>query len=180
MVTLMEGLREAEENILECLGSGHRLLYNLAATKKLASIKKQHEEIVEGLVLILSFPRSKCNFFLLVVFFFLWEISAWSNDILEVILFISNKIFVWKGKDIIKRNCFLVTPGEGRVTSVLCKGTPFGCFQLVTKILKQKATQGKKTVLIVSWQKFIKRFIFICLQVTLQYLSIVCLKNCVC
>lgn len=48
MVTLMEGLREAEENILECLGSGHRLLYNLAATKKLASIKKQHEEIVEG------------------------------------------------------------------------------------------------------------------------------------
>ena len=27
--------------------------------------------------------------------------------------------------------------------------------------------------LIVSWQKFIKRFIFICLQVTLQYLSIV-------
>lgn len=51
MVTLMEGLREAEENILESLGSGHRLLYNLAATKKLASIKKQHEEIVEGLVL---------------------------------------------------------------------------------------------------------------------------------
>lgn len=48
MVTLMEGLREAEENILESLGSGHRLLYNLAATKKLASIKKQHEEIVEG------------------------------------------------------------------------------------------------------------------------------------
>lgn len=48
MVTLMEGLREAEENILECLGSGHRLLYNLAATKKLASIQKQHEEIVEG------------------------------------------------------------------------------------------------------------------------------------
>lgn len=68
-MTLMEGLREAEENILECLGSGHRLLYNLAATKKLASIKKQHEEIVEGLVLILSFPRSKCNFFLPVVFF---------------------------------------------------------------------------------------------------------------
>ena len=51
----MEGLREAEENILECLGSGHRLLYNLAATKKLASIKKQHEEIVEGLVLFLTF-----------------------------------------------------------------------------------------------------------------------------
>ena len=50
MVTLMEGLREAEENMLECLGSGHRLLHNLAATKKLASIKKQHEEIVEGLV----------------------------------------------------------------------------------------------------------------------------------
>lgn len=49
-MTLMEGLREAEENILECLGSGHRLLYNLAATKKLASIKKQHEEIVEGFV----------------------------------------------------------------------------------------------------------------------------------
>ncbi|XP_068697910.1 dynein axonemal heavy chain 8-like [Montipora foliosa] len=48
MVTLIEGLREAEENILESLGSGHRLLYNLAATKKLASIKKQHEEIVEG------------------------------------------------------------------------------------------------------------------------------------
>jgi len=41
-------LREAEENILECLGSGHRLLYNLAATKKLASIQKQHEEIVDG------------------------------------------------------------------------------------------------------------------------------------
>lgn len=54
MVTLMEGLREAEENILECLGSGHRLLYNLAATKKLASIQKQHEEIVEGLVFALS------------------------------------------------------------------------------------------------------------------------------
>ena len=52
MVTLMEGLREAEENILECLGSGHRLLYNLAATKKLASIKKQHEEIVERLVFL--------------------------------------------------------------------------------------------------------------------------------
>ena len=51
-MTLMEGLREAEENILECLGSGHRLLYNLAATKKLASVKKQHEEIVEGWVLI--------------------------------------------------------------------------------------------------------------------------------
>lgn len=50
MVTLMEGLHEAEENILECLGSGHRLLYNLSATKKLASIKKQHEEIVEGCV----------------------------------------------------------------------------------------------------------------------------------
>ena len=46
----MGGLREAEENILECLGSGRRLLYNLAATKKLASIKKQHEEIVERLV----------------------------------------------------------------------------------------------------------------------------------
>ena len=50
----MEGLREAEENILECLGSGHRLLYNLAATKKLASIKKQHEEIVEGFVIRLA------------------------------------------------------------------------------------------------------------------------------
>ena len=46
----MEGLREAEEKILQCLGSGHRLLYNLAATKKLASIQKLHEEIVEGLV----------------------------------------------------------------------------------------------------------------------------------
>ena len=54
MVILMEGLREAEENILECLGSGHRLLYNLAATKKLASIQKQHEEIVEGLVFRLT------------------------------------------------------------------------------------------------------------------------------
>ena len=54
MVTLMEGLREAEENILECLGSGHRLLYNLAATKKLASIKKQHEEIVERLVVVIT------------------------------------------------------------------------------------------------------------------------------
>ena len=62
MVTLMEGLREAEENILECLGSGHRLLYNLVATKKLASIQKQHEEIVEGLVFRLvsvSLFRSK-------------------------------------------------------------------------------------------------------------------------
>ena len=50
----MEGLREAEENILECLGSGHRLLYNLAATKKLASVQKLHEEIVEGLVFRLT------------------------------------------------------------------------------------------------------------------------------
>lgn len=54
MVTLMEGLRKAEENILGCLGSGHRLLYNLAATKKLASIKKQHEEIVERLVFVVQ------------------------------------------------------------------------------------------------------------------------------
>ena len=43
----MEGLEEAEENILQCLGSGHRLLYDLAATKKLASIKRLHEETVE-------------------------------------------------------------------------------------------------------------------------------------
>lgn len=50
----MEGLREAEENILECLGSGHRLLYNLAATKKLASVQKLHEEIVEGFVFRLT------------------------------------------------------------------------------------------------------------------------------
>ena len=47
MVTLMEGLQEAEENILHCLCSGHRLLHNLAATKKLATIKRQHEEIAE-------------------------------------------------------------------------------------------------------------------------------------
>ena len=50
----MEGLREAEKIILECLGSGHRLLYNLAATKKLASIQKLHGETVEGLVFRLA------------------------------------------------------------------------------------------------------------------------------
>lgn len=43
----MDGLHDSEENILTCLGSGHRLLYNLAATKKLASIKRLHDEALE-------------------------------------------------------------------------------------------------------------------------------------
>jgi len=47
MVMLMEGLHDAEENMLSCLGSGYRLLYNLAATKKLASIKRLHDETLE-------------------------------------------------------------------------------------------------------------------------------------
>ncbi|XP_048577711.1 dynein axonemal heavy chain 8 isoform X3 [Nematostella vectensis] len=50
IVTHMDGLHDAEENILECLGSGHRLLYNLAATKKLASIRRLHEETSESLM----------------------------------------------------------------------------------------------------------------------------------
>lgn len=47
----MKGLHEAEENILSCLGSGHRLLYNLAATKKLASIRRLHDETLERYVI---------------------------------------------------------------------------------------------------------------------------------
>ena len=46
----MKGLHDAEENILSCLGSDHRLLYNLAATKKLASIKRLYDETLERLV----------------------------------------------------------------------------------------------------------------------------------
>ena len=44
----MEGLDHSENLMLECLGSGRRLLYDLAATKKLANIKRTHEEMVEG------------------------------------------------------------------------------------------------------------------------------------
>lgn len=51
----MEGLCEVEENILECLGSGYCFFYNLVVIKKFVFIKKQYEEIVEGLVLIFLF-----------------------------------------------------------------------------------------------------------------------------
>ena len=60
---LMDGLEEAEENTLRCLGSGHRLLYELASTRKLASIKRLHEETVERwagrLALVTLGPRGK-------------------------------------------------------------------------------------------------------------------------
>lgn len=43
----MRELLDLEKKIIECLGSGVRLMQDLPAIKKLADLKKQYEETLE-------------------------------------------------------------------------------------------------------------------------------------